>query len=756
MPRKIKRPAARSGGLASRKRSSRPVGNARRVGFSKRSPNTTLARQRAVRKQAIRRQAKQTSRLRPQVRPAAAPRKIMPKRSAPVNVSSVSANRARRMARPKSTPTAQVNRLRTSPKPHARPRAQAAPKARSRVPAAAVAAGVGAGLAAAAFTLNTSRAHPDLASELSSLQYELSNLEDLSSFDDLTEDLNQLDRELKHALDLLESARERGYRYQGDLDQLANAHLGSPTAAASHLRATETTVNDLLRDVNQIRGDLHASYSEIERNVLTLTSRLTRIHWALSQLEEARFKLEEGEHLVMAVKNRLDKEGKDDPEGILFLTDRRLIFERKEKVATKKVLFITTEKELVQELVFAEPVASLSSVKSQSKGLFGHQDFLEVSLAGASGVLSLHLDGQDSDEWANLIQKVQSGKITAERAVAGGLSYRDLMGDLTQADILSIQSEVNQIQDELMLANVRQELEELENEVHELTRDLGDVRARGYAIESGLEADIAVLGVQWERVKGNADKTLELQSGLLAEQAQKIQGLMSRLAGMSGNLAAARPVYMQLKSALASAEAQAAAAEETVYSQFDDYADEVEGMDAHLDWVDWMLDALSTASFRLMATESGVSATEAVFALPGREPENGVLYLTDQRLLWEDRIEEYELKVDVPLAWIETVSVKEQDDGAEYLIFKFSGQSPLDEASFLLSAPVGEDWQQKVGRARSGDYAADRALEVDPAEIERVKNAPTQCSNCGAAFTAPVLRGQVEITCEFCGTVTRI
>jgi len=37
-----------------------------------------------------------------------------------------------------------------------------------------------------------------------------------------------------------------------------------------------------------------------------------------------------------------------------------------------------------------------------------------------------------------------------------------------------------------------------------------------------------------------------------------------------------------------------------------------------------------------------------------------------------------------------------------------------------------------------------------------VKNAPTQCPSCGAAFTKPVLRGQTEIHCEFCGAVTRL
>jgi hypothetical protein len=74
----------------------------------------------------------------------------------------------------------------------------------------------------------------------------------------------------------------------------------------------------------------------------------------------------------------------------------------------------------------------------------------------------------------------------------------------------------------------------------------------------------------------------------------------------------------------------------------------------------------------------------------------------------------------------------------------------------MLSLPVAEEWIKMINQARSGGYEADRAVAIDEADLERIRNAPTQCSNCGAAFTAPILRGQKEITCEFCGVETRI
>jgi len=462
---------------------------------------------------------------------------------------------------------------------------------------------------------------------------------------------------------------------------------------------------------------------------------------------------------VMAVANRWDKEGKDDPEGVLYLSNKRLIFERKEKVATKKVLFVTTSSELVQEVVFAQALGTIKNIKAQSKGLFGHQDFMEIEFSeGNLGKLSLHINGQDSEEWVNLIQRAKSGEIEEDRTSGSGISYSDLTGDLTSGDLLNIQNEVNELQDEMMLQDVRDDLSEVETEVSSLARDLVDLRARGYAVEKSLEADIQVLTTQWDQVKTRTESTIEQQTKILGEQMAVIQDDLAKLMGMSANLKAARPHYVRLKSSIASAEAQAEAAEDTVLDLYDEYADEVDSLSTHLDWVDWMLDALSTASFQLLATESGVAATEAVWERPGLEPENGILYLTDQRLLWEDRVDDFELKIAVPVQQVgEVKEISEDDAEFDVITVMFDAtDAPVATAQFQLALPVADEWLQMIGRAKSGAYVSDRAVELDEAELERVRNAPEQCSNCGAAITSPILRGQNEITCEYCGVVTRI
>lgn len=643
--------------------------------------------------------------------------------------------------------------------------------------------------------LNETGIAQDIAGEVSSLNSALSDLQQRSSFNDVATAVNDLDSLINDVLQLTESARSEGYKFQNDLEtivyqakgqwdgarpqvisqiqqqalglqarlptlypqvQVLNGLLSNPAAALPLLQSTHTQVNTLIQSIDQVQRQLESLYTPINEQADKVKTRLTNVHWAMDQLAGACFKAAAGEDLVMAVAARWDKEGKDDPEGILYLTNRRLVFERKEKVATKKVLFITTASQLVQEVLIDQPLANIRSVKGENKGLFGHQDFVEVQFADPKyGTVPFHINGQDSKEWAALIDKARSGQIENERAAAGGISIADLTRTLTLADIASVQNDVNLLADEMMLKKSRGELAQLENDVQSLKRTLLGLRGRGYAIEKNLEADIDILAAQWDKVKTNTAATIDLQARQLSDHLQSLQQMMMQLTGLSANLQQARPVYMQVKSAIASGKAQAQAAYDTATGGYRPYAQEVDALAAHLDWVGWMLDALSTASFRLMATEAGVAAAEARWGQPGLEPENGVLYLTDQRLIWEDRVGTYQVKVNVPLQQIEEVN-KENEGGLDYLAFRLGSGAPLSATRFKLALPVTDEWIKMVGRARSGDYALDRAVELDPKELERVKNAPQQCSRCGAAFTAPILRGQTEITCEYCGLVTRL
>lgn len=68
------------------------------------------------------------------------------------------------------------------------------------------------------------------------------------------------------------------------------------------------------------------------------------------------------------------------PDGVLYLTDQRLIFEQKEEVATRKILFITTAKKKIQEMEWALPISLLETVQVRKMGMLKNEDYLDLHL----------------------------------------------------------------------------------------------------------------------------------------------------------------------------------------------------------------------------------------------------------------------------------------------------------------------------------------------------------------------------------------
>ncbi len=193
--------------------------------------------------------------------------------------------------------------------------------------------------------------------------------------------------------------------------------------SASLVKMAQNELDNYESRINASESMLRNLYDDLKTEVEKLAKQLDLVEYTLDNSDAASFGFLPGESVVMAVKAvwaRDGKEKKEDPEGVLFLTDQRLIFEQKEEIATKKVLFVTTERELVQKLQFETPVVSIESVKATKQGLFKNEDWIELVLATGSfsREVSLHLDGQESTEWQKLINRVKTKEIDADRAFA--------------------------------------------------------------------------------------------------------------------------------------------------------------------------------------------------------------------------------------------------------------------------------------------------------------------------------------------------
>ena len=187
---------------------------------------------------------------------------------------------------------------------------------------------------------------------------------------------------------------------------------------ASNINRAESVVNSLESQVAAALSAVGAMYSTLETNVNQSRAEVDEIRWLLDAVAEASFQLYPAEDPVAACRAQLIEDDDEGPEGILFLTDERLIFEQREEVATKKVLFITTEKETVQETLFAVLVGQIEEIKTSQKGFLGRKEILELTFSREAdiGHAMLRLMGVDNEEWVGLIGRVRSGEIAQERS----------------------------------------------------------------------------------------------------------------------------------------------------------------------------------------------------------------------------------------------------------------------------------------------------------------------------------------------------
>jgi hypothetical protein len=205
------------------------------------------------------------------------------------------------------------------------------------------------------------------------------------------------------------------------MTQLNNLRT-NPSAARPLLSTMQSEISMLEDKVRSAENTVNGMYNSFNGQVSSVKWTLSQIDYLLTQLAEAKFRLLPTEGAIRAVKAvwcKDVKEKSDDPEGVLYLTDQRLLFEQKEEVATKKILFITTETKKVQELKWEVPVASIQEVKPTKQGLLKNEDHLDLCFGNGAPIQTAHLHiWQEGNEWLQFLNRAKSKDFDKGRAVA--------------------------------------------------------------------------------------------------------------------------------------------------------------------------------------------------------------------------------------------------------------------------------------------------------------------------------------------------
>lgn len=179
------------------------------------------------------------------------------------------------------------------------------------------------------------------------------------------------------------------------------------------LPQVEQALDTLESAVKAAESRIKTLFTALERDAQQAVEQLRQLHEHLDLRDEASFEFLAGENLYLTASGEWVATGKggEDPDGTLFLTDQRLLFEQNEKTGKKLGLFGGKQ---TQELKWEIPLSQIENVEAENKGLLGGKDLLHFTLgAGATyGRITVEVKGAaKSKAWAEQIERMMRGEI---------------------------------------------------------------------------------------------------------------------------------------------------------------------------------------------------------------------------------------------------------------------------------------------------------------------------------------------------------
>lgn len=318
-------------------------------------------------------------------------------------------------------------------------------------------------------------------------------------------------------------------------------------------------------------------------------------------------------------------------------------------------------------------------------------------------------------------------------------------------------------------------LAEANTNIAELDNSIRSRRRRGFVFHNEWEAQAAALKTEWPDAKQQAQRLLEGRIRTLTNQVRQIEQVLARAAGNNA-------VLTTLGGQLDTLEREIDAAAKAVAGQIDPLTAGVSDIDSGLEQADFMLGIVESGVVKLFPDECGVAACPASMVLGKKEKDEGVLLLTDKRLIFIHEEEKVLKKVlfivteketvralrwEVPIGAVDQLAA--EDKGGflgfgekELLTIDFDDKVkdvPKQVIMHLTEGTENEEWRTLIMRVKTGDIETERVssakAEASPAPAAASAPIPTICPGCGASLP-PIYKGMNRITCEFCGTVVPI
>lgn len=343
------------------------------------------------------------------------------------------------------------------------------------------------------------------------------------------------------------------------------------------------------------------------------------------------------------------------------------------------------------------------------------------------------------------------------------------MSEEMTAQLTAINSKFDTLAEKAQLADIYKAIGDFDAKLMSLPIDLEALRGRGYVHNEQLEDRLEAVDDKWDDARPRVEAALAKYVKQLDTETDRVERLVNRGASNQSALTS-------LQSTVDGLDTQINSASSAISGLYGGISSELSSVSWAMSQAGQMLDLIDgSQDVRLRETEGPLLAVKTVWQRDGeKEGPEGILFLTDQRLLFEQRQEVVtkkrfglfkadstmvqELLLDIPVQEIEKVSHKEEGGfmgmgKADILEIIFSANAPLSRGRFHLKGQKSSDWATTIKRIQTGEINSDRADAYED-ELEETDAVvfPTQCPGCFAPIQPPA-RGAASVTCGFCGTV---
>ncbi len=325
--------------------------------------------------------------------------------------------------------------------------AKAGSKDKDAKPGLGAAAALGSAVTGAALSDTDKQA---LTEKITAIQQQFAELPGRVKLTALSESLGTLETRIKGLPGAIAEARGRGYPYREYLenkvqvfgtqwDEIKTAIREWMQSEAAGLEAQLGEVEPLLHRLNpaQLTSAQQGVVAQIESRLKTLDAHVKaaedrirglfdslqrEVGQAQSQVEEIKRFLERKDgasfpFLAGETVFRADEaewvNGNDNPDGFLFLTNQRVIFEQHEKTGKKLGLFGGKQ---VHQLLWEVPLNQVEGGQAENKGVFGGKDMVHLKLTPAASQGSITAEvkgGVDCKVWVAELGRMIRGEIGA-------------------------------------------------------------------------------------------------------------------------------------------------------------------------------------------------------------------------------------------------------------------------------------------------------------------------------------------------------